>query len=102
MKKRSFYIGLNLIAPGIGQCAMGWWIRGLMELLAALACFFGCLWELILPIALSVRNLLEGDGEILKPDLLRIGLYIGTMALVWLWSFIEICLFAKDPPPGNS
>ena len=89
---------MNLIAPGLGQLMAGMWIRGAMELLTAALCLFWCLFEVIAPIALSVRNMLNGDGDIIKVNLWNVGASIGLLLLLYIWSMIELQLFYKDKP----
>lgn len=106
MKRKSFLIGMNLIAPGIGQMLCGMRFRGALQLLTALSCALWCLVEVFGPIAVSVRNLLsEPGGEIVKPNLWRVGASIGLLLLLYVWSAAEIALFHKDgeePKDGAS
>jgi hypothetical protein len=91
MKRRYFLIGLSLIAPGIGQLAAKLWLRGALELLASLACVLWCLAEALLPIALSMRNMLsDNGGEVVLPDFPRLFASLGLLLLLYVWSIVEI------------
>ena len=104
MKRKYFYMSLSLVIPGLGQLFLGWWLRGLMEILTVLVCVLGCAWEVLAPIILSVKNLLsDGEGEIVQPDirtmLLHVGVYIAIVIAVYFWSLFEIQRFCKDEDP---
>ena len=97
MKQKKFLIGLNLIAPGIGQIMGGMWFRGALQLLTALACVLWCLLEVFGPIAVSVRNLLSDEGgEIVKPNLWRVGAGIALLLFLYVWSILDLALTYKD------
>ena len=90
---------MNLVAPGIGQLMAGMWFRGALELLTAIICLLWCLFEVIAPIALSVRNMLSGDGDIVKVNLWNVGASICLLILLYVWSIIELYIVLKDEEP---
>jgi hypothetical protein len=96
MKRRHFLIGLNLIAPGIGQIAGGFWLRGAMELLATIACFLWCVAEAIGPVVVSAMNLISGKDEIVQVDLWRVGASVALIILLYIFSIVELALIVKD------
>lgn len=49
MKNKFFYIGLNLVAPGMGQLSAKRYIRGIIQLLGAIGAIFWLAGEVMLP-----------------------------------------------------
>lgn len=102
VKKRLFYYGLNFIAPGVGQLALGWWLKGALQLLTAILCSLGCIWEVVWPLYASIRNLINGtetNGEtIVQLNFRSILLYIAILVAAWIWSYIDLALCYREPP----
>ncbi len=101
-RTKVFLIGMDLVAPGVGQLFAGMWLRGALELLAAIACLLWALVEVVAPLALSVRNLISGDGEILPLSLWRVGASIALLLSLYAWSVAELVLFYKDPEDAKT
>ena len=92
------YATLNLIAPGIGQMAMKKWIRGIIQLLAALVC---CGWMLVGFVKIVVGNIYRVmDGKNPETSLMDVFIPIGAVILIWGISYIDLFLFCS-PPPGQ-
>ena len=101
--RKPFLVGLNLIAPGVGQLVAGMWFRGALELLAAIACLLWALLELITPIVISVRGLLSDSGdEVMMPNLWRVGASLLLLILLYAWSIVELSLLYKEPADAAS
>lgn len=49
MKNKYFYIGLSLVAPGMGQLSAKRYIRGIIQLLGAIGAIFWLAAKVILP-----------------------------------------------------
>jgi len=96
MKKRYFLIGLNLIAPGIGQMAGGYPLRGVLELMGAVFLFLWCLAEALGPVVKSMVNLISGNGDILCINLWRVGASIVLLIALYIFSIVEMALLSKD------
>jgi hypothetical protein len=93
MRSRLFYIGLNLIAPGIGQLALRWYVRGAIELLLSFITIIWSFMELFMPI-INILSGNDNDGQI-TINFSALFLSIFILIIVWLWSIIEIILFYK-------
>jgi hypothetical protein len=99
-KNKMFYLGLNLLAPGIGQIALRWYFRGILELLIAIAAIVWMVAEIFVPIL----NFMTGDnmtGAFPNINLQKILFALGIIVLVWLWSLVEIILFYTPPKPAQ-
>ncbi|MCP3967297.1 MAG: hypothetical protein GY750_08840 [Lentisphaerae bacterium] len=91
-KNRTFYLGVNLIAPGLGQVMLKWYVRGVLELLAAIGCLVWAVAAVIYPII----TFYTGDPMTSQLPQINISQVIGAVLLfilIWLWSFLEIILF---------
>lgn len=99
-RSRMFYLGLNLLAPGIGQIALKWYFRGILELLIFIVAIAWGFMELLLPIInfMASENSANAPLHINYPPLV-IALVAGL--LVWLWSLVEIVLFYMPPKPDQ-
>lgn len=99
-KSKMFYLGLNLLAPGIGQIALRWYFRGILELLIAIAAIVWMVAEIFVPIL----NFMTGDnmtGALPNINFQQILFALGIIVLVWLWSMVEIILFYTPPKPDK-
>ena len=88
--------GLNLLAPGIGQLALKWYFRGILELLLFIAAIAWGFMELLLPI---INYALSDVTTSAFPKINAVPLIIAIAAgvIVWLWSLVEIILFYNPP-----
>jgi len=96
-RSRVFYLGLNLLAPGIGQIALKWYFRGILELLLFMIAFAWGFMELLLPLIQYYTSELPPELHINVVPLL---IAVAAGILVWLWSLVEIILF-YNPPAGQ-
>ena len=96
-RSRVFYLGLNLLAPGIGQIALKWYIRGILELLIFMIAFAWGFMELLLPLFQYYTSDLPVELHI---NIVPLLIAVGTGILVFLWSLVEIILF-YNPPAGQ-
>ena len=93
-RSRLFYLGLNLLAPGIGQIALRWYFRGILELLIFMIAFAWGFMELLLPLIQYYTSDLPAELHINVVPLL---IAVGAGMLVFLWSLVEIILFYNPP-----
>jgi hypothetical protein len=93
-RSRLFYLGLNMLAPGIGQIALKWYIRGILELLIFMTAFAWGFMELLLPLIQYYTSDLPVELHINVVPLL---IAVATGILVFLWSLVEIILFYNQP-----
>ena len=95
-RSRLFYLGLNMLAPGIGQLALRWYLRGTLELLIFIAAIAWGFMELLLPI---INYAMSDVATSAFPKINTVPLIIAIAAgvLVWLWSLVEIILFYNPP-----
>lgn len=98
-KSRLFYLGLNMLAPGIGQIALKWYFRGILELLLFVAAIAWGFMELLMPI---INYALSDVTTSAFPKINVVPLIIALAAgvIVWLWSLVEIVLF-YNPSNGQ-
>ncbi len=90
-KKKKFYLGLNLIAPGIGQFALGSYIRGGIMFIIAILSTSYAFWLIVNPMYTNVRNMLDGGNkEIVNINLRIFFSSLLVLGLVWIWSFIDV------------
>jgi|GEM_PF-2837058 len=86
-----FYFVLNLIIPGLGQLALGFYIRGCVLLAGSLICCTLSTDKLLTPIMDNLQMALDGGGGTLEtPDLHVVLLYGTGFILFWCWSLFEI------------
>jgi len=98
-RSRLFYLGLNLLAPGIGQLALKWYFRGILELLLFIAAIAWGFMELLLPIInYALSDVTTSTFPKINVVPLIIALAVGV--IVWLWSLVEIILF-YNPANGE-
>ena len=93
-RSRLFYLGLNMLAPGIGQIALKWYFRGILELLLFMIAFAWGFMELLLPLIQYYTSDLPAELHINVVPLL---IAVGSGILVFLWSLVEIILFYNPP-----
>ncbi len=95
-RSRLFYLGLNMLAPGIGQIALKWYMRGIVELLLFTAAIAWGFMELLLPI---IRYAMSDVAASAFPKINVTPLVIAISAgmIIWLWSLVEIILFYNPP-----
>ena len=87
------YVGLNLIAPGVAQCAMKKWIRGLLQLSGAIACI---LWMVVALAQIMIGNLyLAMNGKQPQVHILDVFIPMGVIILLWIYSFIDLFFFCN-------
>lgn len=95
-RSRSFYLGLNMLAPGIGQITLKWYFRGILELLIFMTALAWGFMELLLPLIQYYTSDLPAELHINFVPLL---IAAAAGILVFLWSLVEIILFY--PPPDS-
>jgi len=101
MKSRWFYVGMNLIAPGLAQCSLGFWVNGLIQLFASLALCAWTIWAALYPLVMNIRYLLSGGtkgalAEVNAGYFTSIAIPLGLLTLLWVWSIVEIILKIRD------
>ena len=96
-RSRTFYLGLNLLAPGVGQIALKWYFRGILELLIFIVAIAWGFMELLLP----VINFLTNENAPLHFNYPPLIIAISAGLLVWLWSLVEIILFYTPSRPDK-
>jgi len=93
--KKFRYVGLNFIAPGIGQLAMKKWIRGSLQLLSSLACI---VWMLVAFVQVMVGNIyMVLEGKEIKSSILDIFIPMGVLGIIWVYSYIDLIFFCSTP-----
>lgn len=97
------YLGLNFIAPGVGQLALKWWIRGLIQLGGALATVIWCAWIMIDNFIHCFHAAMAGREicPFTTFDYATFGLAILLLVVIWLWSLVDIMLFYRQPDGGG-
>ncbi|QSH40440.1 hypothetical protein P0136_13255 [Lentisphaerota bacterium ZTH] len=91
-KSRSFYLGINLMAPGLGQLMLKWYLRGLIELLGAVGCLAWAVWAVVKPF-IDFYSSNPAQADIPQVNLSSVIGAVMLFILIWLWSFLEIILF---------
>ena len=89
MKNKFFYIGLSLVAPGMGQFSAKRYIRGSIQLLGAIGAILWLAGEVMLPFwEFYSGDILENELPKIKFDsmLMPILLFIAML----LWSIIDL------------
>ena len=94
MKNKFYYIGLSLIAPGIGQLAAKRYLRGAIQIVGAVGTVFWLAMEVILPYMKFY------DGDILSEKLPEIDytsllMPVLVFLLICGWSIIDL-MFGFD------
>lgn len=98
MKSRMFYIGLNLIAPGMGQLALRWYFRGIVELILASIAVVWSFFVLFMPLFKFLSDTSNQNIHLNYPALfLSVFLLLG----VWAWSIVEVILFYPGGDKGD-
>ncbi|MFA7231537.1 MAG: hypothetical protein WC071_09735 [Victivallaceae bacterium] len=92
MKSKLFYIGLNLLAPGIGQFGLKWFFRGTLEFLGAVTAVILAMREVIKPV-LTLLSSDNGGGDVPAINLTALVTALGIALLIWIWSMVEIAIF---------
>jgi len=86
-----FYFVINLILPGLSQLALGFYLRGLFQLLGTLFCLVMAMAKLLVPLIEDIRMMLASDNSVMEmPDLKSIIIYSSVFILIWCWSLMEI------------
>ena len=89
MKKKFFYIGLSLVAPGLGQLSAKRYVRGIIQVVSAIGAIFWLACEVALPFIEFYK------GDILDSKLPEIKLASMLMSIllffaVLVWSIIDL------------
>lgn len=94
MDKREKAFLLNFFLPGTGHFYLGEKMTGCLILFIALFFFFAACRELIGPIVLTFRDLLEDpqNGRVHRIALLRVLLDLGGLCLIWGISSADLLL----------
>ncbi|MCX6986339.1 MAG: hypothetical protein NT118_16570 [Lentisphaerae bacterium] len=87
---RLFYLGLNMLSPGIGQIALKWYFRGILELLIFITALAWGFMEFLLPLIQHYTSEFPAELHINVVPLL---ISVAAGVLVFLWSLVEIILF---------
>jgi len=98
-KKKIYYLGLNLIVPGLGQVALGYYLKGIIMFIATIASFIYFCWLIIHPY-LEILKKLSNDESVEFIRMFNVRLMILSflaLALIWLWSFIDIIYSCTVP-----
>lgn len=101
MKSKLFYIGLNLLAPGIGQLGLKWFFRGSLEFLGAVAAIIWAAREVIKPMFTLLTSDGGGSGDVPAINLQALMTALGIALLIWIWSMVEIAIF-YHPQSGKT
>ena len=89
MKNKFYYIGLNLVAPGMGQLAAKRYIRGSIQAILAV----GAILWLILEVMMPLINFYKGDPlESKVPEMSFTNLMppIILFLIVLVWSIVDM------------
>ena len=91
MKTKNRCLGLNIIAPGIGQYGMKCWIRGTVYLISSLVMLLWATWAVLYPLFYNVYMLLRNDsGTMIKIRFIQLLIAITLFFGIWIISFIDI------------
>ena len=86
---------LNLMAPGVGQLAMGRWVRGTAYLILALAC---TAWVVFSFFRLLIGNIhTAAEGGTPTVDIFSIFFPMGLLMAVWIVSCVDLSLAKLKP-----
>ena len=98
MDKREKAFLLNFFLPGTGYFYLGEKMTGCLILLIALFFFFAACWELLEPIVLTFRELLENpqQGKVFRIEVMRVLLNLGGLCLVWLISSADLLIRKRE------
>jgi hypothetical protein len=103
-KDRAFFIGMNFIAPGVGQIAAGCYFRGALLLLGSLAMVVWAVWEIIRPVYRALDGELSSGGAgpsidiLLSVNYMNLGCALLFFLMIWAWSVADIALFYRAKP----
>lgn len=99
MKKKHKGLGLNFIAPGVGQFALKRYLRGLLMFGGAVLVLIVGGWLLLAPLVHSVLALLSDErNPVIEtasfPRMISILILTAVcFVLIWGWSFLDIIIF---------
>lgn len=89
MKNKFYYIGLNLVVPGMGQLSAKRYGRGIIQILASVGAIFWLAGEVILPFI----NFYTGDivnNKLPKIEFISILMPILLFSAVLIWSIVDL------------
>lgn len=90
------YLAMNLLAPGIGQLALHWWLRGTLQLVSSVICFVLAAWCIVGPLLSNVSRIMkDNDAKLENPDLVTFFYYFLALVAIWIWSFLDIIIFCR-------
>ncbi len=88
------YLAMNLLAPGIAQFALHWWLRGLLQLGGAVVCFILAAWCVIGPLVHNISRMLNDDSaKIENVNFVGFFYYAVALIVIWIWSILDIIIF---------
>ena len=90
-------LGVNIIAPGIGQFFLKRFFRGVFMLFASLAL---CLWALIIifsPIISYMSDSSQNPQQLPVINFINLVIALVSVVLIWGWSYLDILLFKEKP-----
>lgn len=94
-KKKIKSLGVNIIAPGIGQFFLKRFIRGFVMLLGAFALCIWAFWILFQPfVAFACSS--SGNDEIVGINFIKLILAMVSVVLIWGWSYLDIIIFPPE------
>ncbi len=97
-KGRLYYVGLNLVVPGLGQLAKGSYLSGLLFMVSSLLSAAWAIWLVVQPLYRNIRIMLEGaEEQIAPPDIRKFLFWILILILIWCASMLEILLNVPKP-----
>lgn len=98
-KNKIYYLGLNLIAPGVGQFALKYYLKGVLMCILAIFSLIFSTFVIIQPLYENIKNLISGNDlkELVNINIPLLLFSFLILALIWIWSFADIIFFCAVP-----
>ena len=96
LNRKTSYLAVNLIAPGVGQLMSKKWLSGTLMFIAGQACAVWILWETVYPWYMIMQDALdERDINLSIFNFKRLVMAFSLLALTWIISYAELFLSKK-------
>ncbi len=95
MKNKFYYVGLNLIAPGLGQLSAKRYIRGAVLAILAIGSILWFAWEVIMPF-IKFYNGDPLESELPEMNFINLLYPVLLFLIVLAWSIIDMFFGFKN------
>lgn len=105
VNKKTIYLGLNLIIPGIAQAILKKWIRAFLMFFGALACFAATAYEALRPLIKNICALLSDSyaplEEVSWSYVVSVLVPLSLLVLIWVWGILDVIFICGKDNNSN-